>query len=96
MNTGNQIMYAYCDVNGDGECDDGANIFIREEPTTSVPWVRELFRGTKVTRISVYYYNGKSGDGWSRILVDGKTYYVQNRYLSEIDPGPGEELTIPQ
>jgi len=93
--TGNQTVYAYCDADGDGRCDDGANIFVRPEPTVDVGWTEEIFRGTELIRTAVYYANGKDGDGWSKILYEGEVYYVQNRYLSESDPGPGVAITLP-
>lgn len=92
--TGQQTMYIYCDADGDGICDDGANVFIRKEPTTQIPWVKELFRGTKVIRTGVYVSDENTGDGWSIIQYEGETFYVQNRYLSDYDPGPGKDLTI--
>ncbi len=85
----NEIMYAYYDHDSDGVCDEGANIFLRAEPSNDGEIKHTLHRGTQVIRIAVCYDNGTDGHGWSKVVYEEETYYTRNSCLSPTNPGPG-------
>lgn len=59
-----------------------ANVNVRLAPSTEAEILHKASRGT------VYEKNGE-GDGWSRISIDGKNYYIKSDYLRE-KKAPGE------
>ncbi len=59
-----------------------ANVNVRLAPSTEAEILHKASRGT------VYEKNGE-GNGWSRISIDGKNYYIKSDYLRE-KKAPGE------
>lgn len=59
-----------------------ANVNVRLAPSTEGEILQKASRGT------VYEKDGE-GDGWSRISIEGKSYYIKSDYLRE-KKAPGE------
>ena len=59
-----------------------ANVNVRLAPSTEGEILQKATRGT------VYEKDGE-GDGWSRISIEGKSYYIKSDYLRE-KKAPGE------
>ncbi len=83
-----QTVYAYYDFDGDGVCDEGAQIYLRNTPDLETEIALSLPRGTEMLRNGIYYNNGKYGAGWSRVVYQGNVYYTTNSCLSIKNPGP--------
>ena len=52
---------------------------VRKEPNTNSKIICTLKRGDKITRV-------KDGEDWDIITVDGKKYYVRDKYISKTKP----------
>ncbi len=62
------------------------NVNIRTEPNTDCEIITVLKKGSSITRV------GETDDGWSKVLYEGKEYYITSEYLSLVPP---EETEIP-
>lgn len=52
------------------------NVNIRTEPNTDCDIITVLKKGSSVTRV------GETKDGWSKVIYEGKDYYITSEYLS--------------
>ena len=79
----NELLYIYWE-NEQGPLSSG-EVNVRDVPNWSAAPVAQLAIGTQVTRVAVYYEVDGEITGFSKIIYDGKTYYISNRALSEKD-----------
>lgn len=63
------------------------NVNIRTEPNTDCDIITVLKKGSSITRV------GETDDGWSKVLYEGKEYYITSEYLSPVPPEETEKPT---
>ncbi len=56
------------------------DVNIREKPTTNSKKLGVLHEGNGIIRI------GKTSDGWSKVIYDGREAYISSSYLTEKEP----------